>query len=155
MRYWEDFEAGMVFEYGDKTVSREEIVSFARAFDPQPFHTDEEAARRTPYGGLIASGWHTVALFMRLFADNLLLDSSSAGAPGVKRLRWLIPLRPGDTLRVRTTIVEKYPSKSRPDIGFLDNCHEVINQQDAVIMRIEGVGMWRRREARGPQRSPA
>ena len=84
---------------------------------------------------------------MRLFADNLLADSSSAGAPGVKRLRWLIPLRPGDTLRVRTTIVKKYPSKSRPDIGFLDNRHEMINQDGAVIMAIEGVGMWRRREA--------
>lgn len=146
MRFWEDFDAGMVFEYGDKTVSRAEIVAFARTFDPQPFHTDEDAARRTPYGGLIASGWHTVALFMRLFADNLLQDSSSAGAPGVKRLRWLKPLRPDDRLRVRTTIVEKYPSKSRPEIGFLDNLHELINQDDEVIMRIEGVGMWRRRE---------
>ncbi len=145
-RYWEDFETGMVFEYGDKTVSKEEIVAFARAFDPQPIHLDEAAAKQSRYGGLIASGWHSASLFMRMFADHLLRDAASAGAPGLKQLRWLVPLRPGDRLRARTTVLETYGSNSRPDIGFVNHRHELLNQDDEVIMWSEGIGMLERRE---------
>ena len=112
-RYWEDFEVGEVREYGSKTVTKEEVIAFGRQFDPQPFHIDEDAANAMPFGGLLASGWHTGSMFMRMFADNLLADSASLGAPSIDRLRWTQPVRPGDVLSVRTTVLSKSSSKSR------------------------------------------
>ena len=110
MRYWEDFQVGEVSEVGPVTVSQDEIVEFATRFDPQPFHVDPEAARRSPFGGLIASGWHTTALFMGMFVRAVLLDSASLGSPGVEEIRWTAPVRPGDTLTGRSTVVAVQPS---------------------------------------------
>ncbi len=144
-RYWEDFEVGEVREYGSKTVTKEEVIAFGRQFDPQPFHVDEDAANAMPFGGLLASGWHTGSMFMRMFADNLLADSASLGAPSIDRLRWTQPVRPGDVLSVRTTVLSKSASKSRPEIGFVQNRHEVLNQDGTVVMWCEGPGMIQRR----------
>ena len=113
MLYFNDFKAGMVEELGGRKVTREEIVAFAREFDPQPFHLDDEAARRTPFGGLIASGWHTAAIVQRLVVDGFVNASASLGSPGVDELRWLKPVRPGDELAVRFEVTETIPSKKQ------------------------------------------
>ena len=117
MRYLEDFTAGEVIDLGSYTLDEAEILEFARRFDPQPFHVDPERAAASIYGGLIASGWHTCGIFMRLAVDGLIGDSSSMGSPGLDNLRWLLPVRPGDTLRARYTVLEVTPSRSRPDRG--------------------------------------
>jgi len=143
--HWEDYEVGSVREYGSVTVSREEIVAFARQFDPQPFHVDEEAARLSPFGGLVASGWHTCALAMRMFCDGELGRSAAAGSPGVEKVRWVRPVRPGDTLRLRITLLEKRPMRSKPHLGLLRNAWEVVNQAGERVMEMEGWGMVRRR----------
>jgi acyl dehydratase len=133
-RYWEDFDVGQLGEFGRKLVTAEEIKEFAAEFDPQPMHLDEEAARATPVGGLCASGWHTCGMMMRMVADGFLLNSSSMGAPGVEEVRWLAPVRPGDELRVRATVLDKRASKSRPDLGFLDMLLEVITASGICVM---------------------
>src|SRR5215207_10341286 len=117
MRYFEDFEPGRVFELGEHRVTREEIVDFARRWDPQPFHVDEDAAQDGPFGGLIASGWHTCAIYMRLYVDSLLRDTAGMGSPGVDELRWLKPVRPDALLRARLTVLEATPSERRPERG--------------------------------------
>lgn len=144
--YWEDFHPGKEIDLGEYEVTREEILEFARRYDPQPFHTDEEAARESIYGGLIASGWHTCAMMMRLLCDALLLDAASLGSPGVESVRWLRPVRPGDTLRGRMTILETRPSRSKPDRGVIKSHWEVFNQADELVMTMEGHGMYRRRD---------
>ena len=106
MRYWEDIKEGEVVELGSRTMDKERMVAFAREFDPQPFHTDEKAAEASIYGGLIASGWLTGSMLMRLFYDGFLKDTASLGSPGIDELRWLKPVRPGDTLTVRLTVLE-------------------------------------------------
>lgn len=143
--HWEDYEVGSIREYGSVTVSREEIVAFARQFDPQPFHVDEEAARLSPFGGLVASGWHTCALAMRMFCDGELSRSAAAGSPGVEKVRWVRPVRPGDTLRLRITLLEKRPMRSKPHLGLVRNAWEVVNQAGENVMEMEGWGMVRRR----------
>jgi acyl dehydratase len=145
VRYFEDFEAGDVLELGQRTISNDEIVAFAREFDPQPFHLDEEAARRTIYGGLIASGWHTGSLMMRILYDGLLKDAVSLGSPGVDELRWLKPVRPGDTLAVRMTIVECVPSRSKPDRGIVRSLLEARNQHGEVVVTMRGLSLFARR----------
>lgn len=145
--YWEDFHAGKVIDLGTRTVTREEILQFARQYDPQPFHTDEEAAKKSIYGGLIASGWHTCAIMMRLLYDGLLSRSASMGSPGVDNVRWLKPVRPGDTLHARMTVVETRASTSKPDRGVIKSQWEVMNQANEVVMTMEGMGMYRRRSA--------
>lgn len=145
MRHWEDFEAGQVYELGARTVTRDEIVAFARQFDPQPFHLDEEAAARSPFGGLIASGWHTAALFMRMYVDELINDTVSMGSPGVEELRWLVPVRPGDELRGRVTILEAAPSSTRPDRGTIRARMELRNQRDEVVLTMVARGFLGRR----------
>ena len=122
-------------------------MEFARQFDPQPFHVDEEAARHSMFGGLIASGWHTCALAMRMMCDAYLLEAASLGSPGVENLRWLKPVRPGDVLRVRTTVLEARPMESKPHIGLVRNRWDVFNQKDETVMQMEGYGMFRRRQA--------
>lgn len=144
--YWEDFPVGRVREVGGITVSREDIIAFARQFDPQPFHVDEEAARRSMFGGLIASGWHTCALAMRMICDAYLLDTASAGSPGVENVRWLKPVRPGDTLRLRLEVIEARPLESKPGLGLVRNRWEMSNQHGETVLRMEGSGMIRRRE---------
>ena len=143
--YWEDLPEGTVIELGTRDVSREEILEFARMYDPQPFHTDEEAAKASIFGGLIASGWHTCAMAMRLLCDGLLRRAASLGSPGVDEVRWLKPVRPGDTLEARMEVVESRASRSKPDRGMVRSRWEVRNQAGEMVMTMEGMGMYRRR----------
>jgi acyl dehydratase len=133
--YYEDFVVGEVAEYGDRLVTAEEIVAFASRYDPQPFHVDAEAARRSQAGSLIASGWHTGAMLMRMNCDAFLLRSASEGALGCDEVSWLTPVHPGDRLRVRRTIVSARPSGSRPGLGIVAFLFEVLNQAGEIVMR--------------------
>jgi acyl dehydratase len=145
VRYFEDFRPGDVIELGSRTISKERILAFAREFDPQPFHTDEEAAKRSIYGGLLASGWHTGSLLMRILYDGLLKDTASLGSPGIDELRWLEPVRPGDTLAARMTILEAIPSRSKPDRGLIRSLMEMRNQHGRVVLTIRGLSLLGRR----------
>lgn len=145
--YWEDLYVGKVIEFGPRDVTSEEIIEFARRYDPQPFHTDPEAAKHSIYGGLIASGWHTCAMLMRMLYDGVLVRAASLGSPGVDSVRWLKPVRPGDTLRARMTVVEARASRSKVDRGMIKSKWEVFNQNDELVMTMEGMGMYRRRDA--------
>jgi acyl dehydratase len=147
LRYWEDFAVGDERVLGSRTVTEEEIVRFAQEFDPQPFHVDPEAAAASPYGGLIASGWHTAALYMGLFVRAELLGSASLGSPGVEELRWLVPVRPGDVLTGRSRIVEAWPSETNPRRGTVVGEHELLNQRGEVVMRMRARGHLARRPA--------
>jgi acyl dehydratase len=142
---FEDFPVGLVKELGPRTVELDEVLQFAAAFDPQPFHLNEDAANASVFGGLSASGWHTCAMVMRMMCDAYLLDSTSQGSPGVDHIKWLLPVRPGDTLHVRMTVLEARPSKSRPDLGLVRSSWLVLNQQDEAVMSMEGWGMFGRR----------
>ena len=139
MRYFEDFQVGDIFDLGSTTVTEEEIISFARQFDPQPFHTDPVLAKDSIFGGLVASGWHTAAMFMRLFFDGLLHETASIASPGVDDVRWLKPVRPGDVLRARFTVIESTPSKSKTSLGIVRSRCEVFNQADELVMSLVGV----------------
>ena len=143
--HFEDFEAGQVFELGSRTVTAEEIVAFARAWDPQPFHTDAHAAEASPFGGLIASGWHTGAMWMRLYVDSVLGRAASMGSPGIEELRWLAPVRPGDTLSGRLTVLEATPSERRPDRGTIRSRAEMVNQDGVTVMSMVARGHFGRR----------
>mgnify|MGYP000100142579 FL=1 len=143
--YFEDFRVGQVIELGSCTVSKDEIIAFARKFDPQPFHIDEAAAERSIYGGLIASGWHTGSLFMRLLYDGLLSHAASMGSPGQDELRWIKPVRPGDTLTARGLVEELIPSRSKPDRGLIRTTYEVFNQDGDKVMMVRGLGMFGKR----------
>jgi acyl dehydratase len=116
--YWEDFPPGSVREFGGMTVERDAVIAFASAFDPQPFHLDDAAAEASLFGRLSASGWHTCAMTMRMMCDAYLLDAASLGSPGIDSLRWLKPVFPGDTLRVRMTVLQARPMASRPTVGL-------------------------------------
>lgn len=143
--YWEDFQIGHVAEFGDKLVTEEEIIRFAREFDPQPFHLDSEAAKKSLFGGLCASGWHTCAMTMRMVCDEYLLRSASLGSPGLENLRWIKPVRPGDRLRVRFVVLDARPSSSRPTVGLIRTRWEVMNQNNEEVMQIESNAMFARR----------
>ena len=145
IRYLEDFVPGTVFEAGSVQVTEAEIVEFATRYDPQPFHVDADAAQRSIYGGLIASGWHTMALTMRLLVDNVFQGSASMGSPGIDELRWLLPVRPGDTLSPRVTVLETRASRSKPDRGVLRFRVEVSNQDGALALTLEGAAFVGRR----------
>jgi len=144
-RYWEDFKVGEVEQIGGKRVEKDEVIAFAKQFDPQPFHVDEGAAKASMYGGLIASGWHTCAMVMRMMCDAYLSHSASVGSPGIDNLKWLKPVRPGDTINARRTTIETRVSKSRPDIGIVNNLWEVFNQNGEMVLSMQGYGMFRRR----------
>ena len=148
VRYFEDFRAGDIIELGATTVSAEEIVAFARRYDPQPFHMDQGQAKQSIYGGLIASGWHTAALFMRLMVDGLLNRSASMGSPGVDQLRWLKPVRPDDRLRAQLTVLETIPSRSKPDRGIVRARGDLFNRDDALVMSFEAAMLFGRRPER-------
>jgi acyl dehydratase len=148
--YWEDFKVGEVQQIGEKCVDKDEIIEFARQFDPQPFHVDEAAAKQSMYGGLIASGWHTCAMVMRMMCDAYLSQSASVGSPGIDNLKWLKPVRPGDTISARRTTLETRVSKSKPDIGIVNNLWEVFNQNGEMVMSMQGYGMFRRRNPGSP-----
>lgn len=145
--YWEDFPVGKVTEFGGMTLTEEEIMRFARDFDPQPFHVDAEAAKHSMFGGIIASGWHTGSLMMRLYALNYLSSASSLASPGLDELRWLRPVRPGDTLSVRVTVQDARASASRPDRGVVHSLIEVFNQHGEPVMTMRAVNMIARRPA--------
>ncbi len=138
-RYFEDYVPGSVHEFGPIAVEQDEVIAFARRFDPQVFHTDPELAKNTIYGGLIASGWHTAGLMMRLFADHFLSKVASLGSPGVDELRWKLPVRPGDELSIRVTVLETKRSRSKPDRGMVRSFIEVINQNREVVMSMKAV----------------
>jgi len=149
--YWEDLAPGLVREMGGVTVSAQEIKEFAGKFDPQPFHIDEAAGRRSIYGNLCASGWHTCALAMRLTVQNFLNESSSMGSPGLETLRWLKPVYPGDTLRLQYKITESRPMRKRRDIGMVRATWEMFNQNDEKVLQMEGYGMFGRRTPATPE----
>ncbi len=145
--FWEDFPAGHVAEFGQTLVSRDEVLAFARQFDPQPFHVDEAAAASSLFGGLCASGWHTCAMAMRMMCDGYLLDAASLGSPGIENLRWHKPVFPGDTLGMRMEVLESRPMASKPQVGLVRSRWEVRNQRGEVVMSMEGWGMFKRRSA--------
>jgi acyl dehydratase len=147
--YFEDFPPGEVRVYGDRLVSAEEIVAFAGQYDPQPFHVDAELAKQSQVGELIASGWHTGVILMRMNCDEFLLDTASEGAPGCDEIKWVKPVRPGDRLKVRRTTLSARPSRSRPEIGIVGMLCEVLNQRDEVVMTQRHSAFVRRRDAEG------
>ena len=150
-RYLEDYTEGAVYEYGHLTVTQDEILTFAAAFDPQPIHLDLGFAASGPFGGLIASGWHTGGIFMRLFADHYLSRVASLGSPGLDELRWPVPVRPGDRLRLRTTTVETRRSRSKPDRGVVRTRAELLNQDSLTALSLEAVNLLLLREPRNAQ----
>lgn len=143
--YFEDFTPGRVFELGSVDVTEDEIVEFATRYDPQPFHVDPAAAAETMFGGLIASGWHTCSMCMRLLVDGLLSDSTSLGSPGMDQIRWTAPVRPGDRLTARSVVEEVRASVSKPDRGTVTLMTQMTNQDGMVVMTMRGLGMYARR----------
>jgi acyl dehydratase len=143
LMFFDDYAPGATYDCGSVSVDQAEIIAFAKRFDPQPFHIDPEAAARGPYGGLIASGWHTLALVMRLLVDNYLSAEASLGGPGADEIRWPYPVRPGDTLRVRATVVEARRSLSKPDRGIIKTMAEAVNQDGETVMRATAINFLR------------
>jgi acyl dehydratase len=140
-KYFEDFHEGQVIELGTRSMSEAEIIAFATSFDPQYFHTDPAAAARSIWGGLVASGWHTASLFMRLLVDGHLKDVDSIASPGVDEIRWLKPVRPADTLRGRLTILEASPSKSGARRGTLKTLGELFNAKGELVMTLRAISI--------------
>ncbi len=145
MIWWEDFKVGDSVEMGRHSFSAQEIVDFGRRFDPQPFHVDAAAAATGFFGGLIASGWHTCAVGMRLMCDSYLNHSKSLGAPGLDSIRWPNPVRPGDTLVYRRTVLAARASSTRPGVGLVKHRWEALNQKGELVLSMEGWGMFGRR----------
>jgi acyl dehydratase len=139
---YEDFTIGSEWPLGSKNVTAEEIIEFASQFDPQPFHLDEAAGKASILGGLAASGWHTVSMFMRMLCDAYLLDSTSQGAPGVDYVKWRQPVLAGDTLTGKTTILDRRVSNSKPSLGFVKLHHAVLNQDGLVVCELEHTAMF-------------
>lgn len=144
-RYFEDYVPGATYEYGHLVVTEREIVEFARRFDPQPIHTDPAFAAAGPFSGLIASGWHSAGLLMRLFADHYLSRVASLASPGVDELRWAAPLRPGDEVRLRVAITGARPSRSKPDRGLVHADAALLNQDDRCPISFKVTNILRRR----------
>ena len=149
--YFEDLAIGDSFDFGPLTLSREDSVAFAAEFDPQPFHLSDEAAAKTHFGTISASGWHTTALFMKMFVAEMQKNpgrqAASLGAMGVDELRWLRPVRPGDTLRGTNEVIDKKASKSRPEMGIVRNRVTIYNQDDQPVLTMIPIAMWRTRPA--------
>jgi Acyl dehydratase len=145
-RFFEDYVTGHVHEFGSIGITEADIVEFGRRYDPQPFHTDPAAARHTQFGGLIASGWQTAGLMMRLVVDHYLSHVASLASPGLDELRWPRPVRAGDMLSVRATVLETRPSTSKPDRGLVRTLFEVLNQRGEIVMSVKAMNMLKRRE---------
>jgi acyl dehydratase len=143
LRYFDDYVSGATHDCGSVSVNQAEIISFATQFDPQPFHVDPEAAARGPFGGLVASGWHTAAVVMRQLVDHYLPAEASLGSPGLDEIRWPDPVRPGDTLRVRATVLEARRSQSQPDRGIMKTAVEAVNQDGRAVMRAIAINFLR------------
>ncbi|HRH88401.1 MAG TPA: MaoC family dehydratase [Rubrivivax sp.] len=150
--YWEDFAVGSTREFGAMPVTREAALAFARDFDPQPFHLDDEAAAASLFGRLAVSGWHTCAMAMRMICDDYLCEAASLGSPGVDQLRWLKPVFPGDTLRLRLTVLAKRPMNSRPGVGLMQSHWQMFNQHDEPVLSMEGWGMFKMRASAADSR---
>ncbi|MEE2792861.1 MAG: MaoC family dehydratase [Acidobacteriota bacterium] len=135
-RWFEDYVPGAVHDLGSVVVDEQEVVAFARQFDPQPFHLERERAEKSAFGGLVASGWHTACMVMRLMVDHYLSEVSSEGSPGIDELRWLRPVRPGDQLLARITILDARRSRSRPERGIVRSQIETWNQDGEVVMHL-------------------
>ncbi|WP_208277696.1 MaoC family dehydratase [Massilia oculi] len=146
--YFEDFYAGQEIDLGERTVTEAEILDFARAFDPQSFHVDAGAAQQSPYGGLIASGWHTCSMMMRMVVDGLLNAADGMGSPGLDGVRWLQPVRAGDTLRVRYLTRQVKASNSKPDRGVVWSTWTATNQHGDQVCTVDGIGLYGRRATR-------
>ena len=144
-RYWDDYEVGQKFALGSTSFTGDEIVDFGRRYDPQSFHVDAEAARQSMFGGLIASGWHVTAKIMRLFVDNYVDQRTALGSPGIDEVRWLKPVRPGDTLDAWAECAGKVPSKSRPELGLIHEHWQATNQKGELVLTLKGTNMVRRR----------
>jgi acyl dehydratase len=148
VKYLEDLKVGDRAGFGNYHVTREEVLEFARKYDAQPFHLSDEAAARTHFGRLAASGWHTCAMTMAMLVENLTTGPQAGlGSPGVDELRWLKPVYPGDTLRVETEIVDVTPSRSKPEIGSFRSQVTVFNQDDLPVLRFTSIVLIRRRPA--------
>jgi acyl dehydratase len=145
-RYFEDYATGSVFECGPIQVEEAEIIAFARRYDPQSFHTDPAAAAHSVFGGLIASGWHTAAMAMRQLVEQYLSSVASLGSPGIDELRWILPVRPADVLRVRVTVLEAKRSRSKPDRGIVRSLIEVSNQRGDLVMSLKAINLLLCRE---------
>lgn len=146
-RYFEDYVPGAVHEFGSIPVEEKEVLEFGRRYVPLSYHVDKEAAKKSIYGGLIASGWHTVSACMRILVTSMLgPESGSLGSPGVDEVRWLKPVRPGDTLSVLTEVIEKRPSRSKPDRGLVKLRWTARNQDGEDVMTMIGLGIFRRRQ---------
>ena len=146
MPSFKDFTAGRVFDLPPHTISAEEIIEFAGEFDPQPMHTDPDSDQAKQIGGLIASGWHTSSILMRMICDGYLLDSPSQGSPGLEEVRWLKPVRPGDTLTATAEVLDSRVSRSRPSIGIVTFLYSMTNQDGTEVLRTKGVGMYKSAE---------
>jgi acyl dehydratase len=142
-RFFEDFPVGATFESRSAVMEESAILGFAREFDPQYIHTDPQAAQNGPFRGLIASGWHTASVMMRLLCEAYLGDAASVASPGIDELRWQLPVRPGDRIRVRGTVVEARRSRSKPDRGLVRTEIEVVNQLDEVVMTLRPMNLFR------------
>ncbi|MDF2367789.1 MaoC family dehydratase [Sneathiella sp.] len=143
--YFEDIAVGDKTTSESRTVTKEEILDFARKYDPQSFHIDEEAAKKSIYGGLIASGWHTASTLMRLLVDNMTNSRAGLGSPGFDDLRWIRPVRPDDSLRYESTVIETRKSESRPDMGIVRAEVKLFNQNDEVVLNMKSIGMVKAR----------
>ena len=148
--YWEDFKVGDASPMGEVVMDKADMIEFAKRYDPQPFHIDEAAAKESMFGGFIASGWQTCSLVMRMMVDSYLADSASLGSPGVDNVRWLKPVRPGDTIRAKRVVLETRASQSKPDMGVVKTRWEVHNQKNELVMSMEGYGMFTRRNPGEP-----
>ena len=153
--HWEDFIPGQVTECGSRLITRAEIIAFAAEYDPQPMHLDEAAARASWFGGLVASGWHSCCILMRMLTDDFIGEASFMGAPGVEEVEWLAPIRPEERIRARATVLETRPSRSRPDVGFVRFEFELINATDLPVMRLIVSPMFQRRAAGSARGKPA
>lgn len=147
-RFLEDYAEGEIVEFGSTAVTAAQIVAFAEAFDPQPFHLSDEAGAKTPYGGLIASGWHTAGMTMRMMVEHI-ISRHGLGSPGVDELRWLRPVRPGDVLTCRASILSVRRSRSKPDRGVVRQQIETLNQHGEVVLSWIGNAMVRARHLPG------
>lgn len=148
MQYFEDIEIGAKSSFGSYKVTREDVVAFAEKYDPQPFHLSDEAAAQTHFGRLAASGWHTCAMMMAMMVEHYReVGHAGLGSPGIDELRWLKPVFPGDTLRCETEVIEKTPSRSKPEIGSFRSRMRVFNQDDLPVMTFTSIGLIQRRRA--------
>lgn len=151
MLYFEDMEVGTKSSFGSYDVTREEVIDFASKYDPQPFHLDDEAAAKTHFGRLSASGWHTCAMSMAMMVENMKTNRSAGlGSPGLDELKWMRPVYPGDTLRVETELIDKRRSKSRPEMGITKSRIKVFNQDDQVVMESVNTGLIAVRDPSAP-----